>query len=108
MQGLYQGTAGTMGSSQMRCSHKCSLELKSLLPRLIEIGGFVSPAAGLFSHSADHSPLCGEITDVIRSPGMYFLFMVLTFLLLSGAPISHASTLITHTHLGVSPSLLTC
>ena len=67
IQGLHQGFADTMGSSQMCYLHKYSSKLKSFLPRLWEIGDSASPAAVQVSHS----PLCREITDIIRFPGMY-------------------------------------
>ena len=41
MQGLYQGIADTMGSSQIHSSHKYSSEWKSLLPGLSMIEGSV-------------------------------------------------------------------
>ena len=77
----YHGTACTMGSSQNCCSHNCSSELQSLLPRLSEIGDFVSLAAGHVSPSADHSPLHREITTVVKFPEMDLLIRYCDFAL---------------------------
>lgn len=101
VQGLPQGTADTMGSSQKHCPHNCNSELWVLLPRLSEIGDFVSPAAGHVS-PAGHSPLCREITTVVSFPGItsclwYHDFLVPQF--------SCASTLIPYPW--VSPPWLT-
>lgn len=101
VQGLFQGIAGTMGSSQMHCSHRCSSGRKPLLPGMSQMQNFVSPAAGHFSSPVGHSPMLSkkkkkEKERSLSYPNLYFILKVFNYMNLNPNFLTiHTAT---HTH----------